>query len=300
MLKKLSILFIPLTLIFVGLFFYFNKQVEEKKIYHIMDQLRLTLDTQLKEHKMNDLQTAILLSKNAAIIDALENDDEDLGYILLSDTVHEIEKNTNHNIRAQILTHELNIFARSWDDVYAGMPIGGYRTDLKYFDTHNTPRTSLEIGRRLGVKATVPLYFKDGTFLGFMEVISFFKTLTEFFSSMGVDLYVLLDVKHTDSAVLMVENLVVSNYVVANRNYNYSHIQTLKNIDFKELRLSGVVHKDGKYIFYENMHDGAGQTIGGFVFVLPEKYLDYFRDPEVDISFLMNVTRSSLYDVVKE
>lgn len=265
-----------------------------------MDQMRITLDAQLKENRVNDLKTAILLSKNQALVDALENDDEDLGYILLSDTIKDIEKNTNFRIRAQIFTKELNIFARSWDDVYAGMPIGDYRTDLKYFDTHKNPRSSMEIGRRLGIKATVPIYYKDGRFLGFVEVISFFKSMTDFFSTMGVDFYALLDIKYTDSAVLMMDNLNIANYLVANRNYNYSHLQTLKNIDFKELRLSGFVHKDNKYIFYENMHDGEGTIIGAFLFVLPQKYLEYFRNPEDDISFLINVTRSSLYDVVKE
>ena len=48
------------------------------------------------------------------------------------------------------------------------------------------------------------------------------------------------------------------------------------------------------------MYDGEHKAIGAFVFVLPEKYLDYFRDPEDDISFLINVTRSSLYNVLKE
>ena len=96
------------------------------------------------------------------------------------------------------------------------------------------------------------------------------------------------------------QNFALDKYIIANRNYNYSHLQTLKKINFKELKLKGVVYKDNKYIFYENMHDGNGKIIGGFAFVLPERYLNYFRNPEDDISFLINITRSSLYDVVKE
>lgn len=300
MLKKLTLIFTVITLIIAAIFFYYNDQVKEQKIYHITDQMRLTLDTELKEHKMNDLRSAILLSKNSALIAALESDDEDLGYKILSNTIKEVEKNTHYHIRAQVLTKELNIFARSWDDLYAGMPIGDYRSDLKHFSTYTTPRASIEIGRRLGVKATVPIYLEDGTLLGFVEVISFFKSMTDFFSTMGVDFYVLLDVKYMDSAVLMTDNVPLSNYIIANRTYNYSHLQTLKKIDFKELRLSGYIYRDEKYIFYENMHDGEGKIIGGFLFVLPKKYLNYFRDPEDDISFLINVTRSSLYDVLKE
>ncbi len=264
-----------------------------------MDQLSLTLDSQLETHSMDDLKTAISLSKNEGIVNALANDDEDLGYKLLSDIVSSIQKNTDIHIRAQLITKELNIFARSWDDIYAGMPLGDYRKDLDYFKTHTSPRASIEIGRRLGIKATVPIY-KDGKFLGFVEVISFFKSITEFFSTLGVDLYVLLDVKYIDTAVLMAENLSVCDSVVANRNYNYSHVQTLKGIELKSLQLNRTMYKDHKYIFYENMYNSNSELIGGYVFVLPERYLDYFRNPEDDISFLINITRSSLYDIVKE
>ncbi|EDZ62157.1 hypothetical protein SMGD1_0065 [Sulfurimonas gotlandica GD1] len=299
MLKKIVVIFVLVVVIIsIGMFYYKN-EIKEQKIYHIMDQLTVTLESELKSYKMDDLKMALLLSKNQALVDALENEDEDLGYKILAGITTTIKKNTNILIRSQIITKELNIFARSWDDVYAGMPLGDYRTDLKYFETHTTPRTSIEVGRRLGIKATVPIY-KDGELLGFVEVISFFKSITDFFSSMGVDVYALLDVKYIDSAVLMMENLAIDKYVVANRNYNYSHIQTLNKIDFKELRLSHVLNADGKYIFYETMYDGDFKAIGAFVFVLPERYLNYFRNPEDDISFLINVTRSGLYDVVKE
>ena len=299
MLKKIVFIFV-IVVIFISVGLFYNKsKIKEEKIYHILDQLTLALESELKSHRMDDLEMALFLSKNEGLVNALENDDEDLGYKILFDITTAVKKNTSRHIRAQVITSELNIFARSWDDVYAGMPIGDYRTDLDYFKTHKTPRSSVEIGRRLGVKATVPIY-KDDVFLGFVEVISFFKSTTEFFSSIGVDLYVLLDVKHTDTAVLMSENLTIDEYVLSNRNYNYSHIQTLNAMDFKELRLNQILYKDNKYIFYETMYDGNFEAIGAYVFVLPERYLEYFRNPEDDISFLINVTRSGLYDVVKE
>ena len=299
MLKNIFLLFTLIVIVVSLAIFYYKNEVKEQKISTIMDQVTLTLDSQLENHKMDDLKMALALSKNEGLVNALENDDEDLGYKILSDITSTIRKNTAISIRSQIITKELNIFARSWDDIYAGMPIGDYRTDLEYFKTHKTPRTSIEIGRRLGIKATVPIY-KNDVFLGFVEVISFFKPLTEFFSSIGVDIYVLLDVKHSDSAVLMRENLLIGDYIVSNRNYNYSHTDTLRRIDFKELKLSNVLYVDNKYIFYETMYDGELNSIGAFVFVLPQRYLDYFRDPDDDISFLINVTRSNLVNVVKE
>jgi len=285
--------------VITSLVMYYNQDIKEQKIYNILDQLAVTINSQLESHNMSDLEVALLLSKNSALVAALENDDEDRGYEILSDITSSIFKNTNKHIRAQIITKELTIFARSWDDMYAGMPIGDFRTDLKYFKTHKNPRTAIEVGRRLGIKATVPIY-KNGEFLGFVEVISFFKSITEFFSTMGVDLYVLLDVKYIDTAVLMMENLTIDKYVVANRNYNNGHVQTLQKTDFKTLALNRVTHKDNRYLFYEEMYNGESELIGCFIFVLPERYIDYFRNPEDDISFLINITRNNLYDVTKE
>ncbi|MBA1438759.1 MAG: hypothetical protein FAF05_07245 [Epsilonproteobacteria bacterium] len=299
MLKYIVIAFVVILLSVLLVTLYYRSEVQEEKINHIRDQLQLTLDVQLKNYKMEDLRIALLLSKNQALVDALINDDEDLGYKILYDTVEVVRKNTGKQIRAQVITKDLNIFARSWDDVYAGMPIGDYRTDLQYFQTHTTPRTSIEVGRRLGVKATVPLY-KNNRLVGFVESISFFKKLTDFFSSIGVDLYVLLDVKSADPAILMMGNLTIGDYILSNRNYNYSHIQTLKTLNMKSLKLNGVLYKDNKYIFYEQMRDGDGKVIGGFIFVLPKRYLGYFRNLDDDISFLINVTKSNLYKIVRE
>ena len=299
MFKKLLFFFIPFALIIITVRLYYVNEAQEEKIYNIMDQVKLSFDAQLKSDRMDDLKVALLLASNTALVDALENDDEDKAYFLLSHIVKSVKKSTNIPIRAQIITKDFNILARSWDNIYAGMPLGDYRDDLKHFKNNKEPRTSLEVGRRLGIKATVPIY-KDNIFLGFIEVISFFKNTTEFLSSIGVDLYVLLDSKYTEIAVLMRDNLSIKNYIVSNLTYNYNHIQTLKKVDFAKLSYLKLIHIDKKYIFYDNMYDGNMTLIGKFVFVLPQKYVGYFRNPEDDISYLINVTRSSLYKVVKK
>ena len=296
--KFLIAIFVFIIVVTTVIFLYFRFEVKEDKLKHVLDQLTLELNDQLKTNQMDALKLALAMSRNSALVDALENDDEDLGYRILSDVTKNIETNTHTKIKAQIITSEYNIFARSWDDVYAGMPLGDYRTYLYYFKTHNTPRTSIEVGRRLGLKATVPMY-KNNIFLGFFEVIDFFEPITEYFRTQGIDLYVLMDDKYYSTAVLMQENLTFNKYIVANRNYNAAHIEVLKSIDFGQLKSNRILSTKGRHIFYEAMHNGAGETIGAYVMILPDKYLNYFRDPEDDISFLINVKRGSLYNIQK-
>jgi hypothetical protein len=296
--KNLLLVSTFVMIIIVSIIIYFKDEIKNQKVDYILDQCTVILDTQLKEKEMDALQLATVLSKDMALVNALENDDEDLGYTILSNTIKSIDNNTGRFVRAQIITSEYNIFARSWDNIYAGMPLADYRDDLNYFKTHKTARTSIEIGRRLGIKATVPIY-RDGNLLGFVEVISFFEAITDFFANLGIDFYVMMNQKHLDIAVLMRDNMIINDYVISNRTYNHSHISTLKELDYKELKRNRIVEIEDKYIFYETMTNSASEVIGAYLFILPKKYLDYFRDPEDDISFLINVTRSSLYNVVK-
>ena len=299
MLKNLLFISIVIILIIASIVLYFQGEIEGQKIDHVLEQCEMALDDQLKKNQMDALQLAIVLSQNSSLRSALENDDEDLGYEILSNVMNLIQANTDRFIRTQVITSNLDIFARSWDDIYAGMPLGDYRTDLEYFKLNKTPRTSIEVGRRLGIKATVPIYNGD-TLLGFVEVISFFESITDFFSSIGIDLYVLMKQDNLDTAVLMRDNLLVRDFVVAHRNYNHSHISTLKGIDFKELKSQRIIKSGDKYIFYKSMYNGALDNIGAYLFVLPHRYLEYFKNPEDEISFLINVTRGNLYNVVKE
>ncbi len=299
MLKKLLPIFTFIIVVIVLFIIYFKDTIKEQKIDYILDKSLLTLESQLKHEKMNFLTIAISLSKNEALINALENDDEDLGYKILSDIMNTIKKNTNIVIRTQVITSDYHIFARSWDDVYTGMPLEDYRTDLKYFKTHTTPRTSIEIGRMLSIKTTVPVY-KDNILIGFVEIISFFDSITDFFKNMGIELYVLMDDKYLDIAVFMQENVSIDKYIVSNRNYNHNNIKMLNNIDFKKLKTNRILHKNNKYIFYENMKNGDGKSIGMFVFVLDKKYIEYFKEPKDEVSFFINITRNNLYDITKE
>jgi hypothetical protein len=299
MFKKLLLAFSVVFIVIVLWIVYFKSTIKDKKVDYIVDKSILTLDAQLKNKKINSLKVAIVISKNKALVDALENDDEDLGYEILLDIVQEIKKNTNKSIKIQIITKEYNVFSRSWDNSYVGMPLKSYRKDLNYFKTHTNPRASIEIGRMLSIKTTVPIY-KNNTLLGFVEIISFFDSITRFLKNMGIELYVLMDDKYFDISVFMQNNETINRYIISNRNFSYTNVKMLNSVNFQQLKTNQILHKNSKYIFYEDMKNGDGKSIGMFLFVLDEKYLEYFKEPKDEVSFFINITRNNLYDVIKE
>jgi hypothetical protein len=206
---------------------------------------------------------------------------------------------TDALIRSQVITADYVIFARSWDNSYAGMPLDFHRPDLLYFQNHKKPRSAIEVGRKLGVKATVPVYHTE-KMIGFVEVVSFFESTEEYFERLGIDLYILMEDRFFETAVFMQENPVIGKeYILANPRYTQSDLKLLDEVDFKALRHVRVVYSGGRYLFYEPMKNGEGETIGAFVFSLtPKQISTYAHSEEEDISFLIHLSRNELYEVL--
>ena len=293
---------LALFLLFVGLLVLLIMQLRQQSgvlsVKRVSDQLAVILRSELDKEKENALRYALVLSKNEALMEAMDNDDEEKGYLILSELMQSIKQYTNTLIRTQVITDDFLIFARSWDNTFAGMPIDEYRPDLRYFQQNKKPRSAIEVGRRLGIKATVPIH-KGSELLGFVEVLQFFESTTEYFRKMGVELYILMDERFYNVALLMQNNpFVGKKYVIANRHYNTAHIADLEALDWEELRQQDVVHADKKYFFYEPMLNGSGENIGAFVMVMPEQRLKHFASQE-ELSFMINFTRSELYEITK-
>ena len=250
-----------------------NQEVSWQIVDEVSDQLSLSLRTELGNEKEEALRLALILSENDMIKDALKGDDEDRGFGVLKRIIGSVQKNTSELVRAQLITADSRLFARSWDadNLFAGMPLDTYRADLEEIRLHRKPRASIEVGRRLGIKATVPVYDGDNALLGFVEVLQFFDASTDFFHKFGIDLFVLLDDGYYNTAVLMQNNPAVAWFMVGNRRYNNVNLKVLQRLDFKKLRKERAMLSENKYVFYQPMQNGAGETIGAFVFVMPKK-----------------------------
>ncbi|MDP3266430.1 MAG: cache domain-containing protein [Sulfuricurvum sp.] len=297
--KTVTAVFI-FILIFLGVIFWsLRQQVTSQTLERLSDQLALALDNQLDKEREASLRFALILGKNTALGGALENDDEDLGFKILSEVMESIKIHTNVLIRSQVITSDYIIFTRSWDRSYAGMPLEYFRPDLLYFQNHRTPRSAIEVGRKLGIKATVPIYNK-GNMLGFVEVLSFFEPTKEYFDRLGIDLYILMEKRFYNTAVFMQENPTISNkYILANSKYTQNDIRMLNGIDYQALKDAHVLLHKGKYFFYQPMKNGEGEIIGAFIFSLTEKQIsNYSHSEQEDISFLIPLSRDQLYDTM--
>ncbi len=277
---------------------FFSREITQDTVNKANDQLYALLRKQLDKEKSAALRFALVLAQNHSLIDALDNADEEAGYQILSEVMNTVKEHTNDLIRTQIITNEYTIFARSWDNAFAGMPIDEYRPDLRYFQKNIKPRSAIEVGRRLGFKATVPIY-RRGLRLGFVEVLQFFEAPTEYFRNIGIDFFALMEERFLKIAIFMQDNPTVGEYIVANRFHNSAYLKELKSLDFKMLRQKQVMKLKERYIFFKPMFNGEGERIGAFVFAVPESYIENFSRGEKNLAFVMNLTRSDLYEIEK-
>ncbi len=276
-----------------------EKKATSQTLERLSDQISLALNNQVEKERSSALRYALILSQNTALSDALEQEDEDKGFKILSEGMNSIKIHTDSLIRSQVITSDYVIFARSWDNSYAGMPLEFHRPDLLYFQNHKNPRSAIEVGRKLGVKATVPVYHEN-QILGFVEVVTFFESTQEYFERLGIDMYILMDARFYETAVFMQENPTIGKeYILANTKYTQSDLKLLNGTDFKTLKHTHVIFSGGRYLFFEPMKNGEGETIGAFVFSLTPKQVNaYAHSDEEDISFLMHLSRNELYDVM--
>lgn len=297
--KAIVAVFVSAVIVLGAFFWYFKQEVTSQTLVRLSDHLSIALNNQLDKECETTLRFALILGKNAALGAALSNDDEDLGFKILSEVMESIKTHTNVLIRAQVITSDYIIFTRSWDRSYAGMPLNYFRPDLLYFQNHHKPRSAIEVGRKLGVKATVPIYNKHDI-LGFVEVLSFFEPTKEYFDRLGINLYILMDKRFYQTAVFMQENPTIGNkYILANLKYTRNDIKVLNEIDYQALKDAHVLLHKGKYFFYQPMKNGEGEIIGAFVFSLTKKQIsNYSHSEQEDISFLIPLSRDQLYDTM--
>jgi len=277
---------------------YLSKKVEENHYIQFSDILRNYFRNKLDSQKFQALSLAIALAENKALKEALWDDDEDLGYEILSKTLMRLREYTlMSDVRAQVITTDLTIFARSWDNTYAGMPLDIFRVDLKEIATLKKPKVAIEPGRLLTIKATTPI-MQGAKTIGYLEILQFFDKITDVLRQKHIELLVLMDEKFLDIATLMRENPTLQNFVVSNKNFNSNILKIADSIDLQKLIQQRYLYSKGYLFIVEDMLDGKGNLIGIFLMILSKTDLDELMNGNRALSFFLNFTQKDLYQIV--
>ena len=290
-------LFSSLLLLVVGSFIWVSLKLERTRSEEVSDNILTFFRKQLDLEESNSLFLSVALSDNKALKEALQEDEEEAGYKVLIETLEKLKTYTFvKDIRTQIITKDLDIFARSWDNSFAGMPLEGFRVDLQRIRRLRKPKVSIDPGRLLTIKATTPI--KEGVqIVGYVEAIKTFDEITTRLRNQGIELLVLMDERFLDIATLMRENPTLGHYVVSNKNYNRYMISSL--LPYAEKIAASSYIMGGEYLHViDTMRDSGGERIGYYILSIPKKQMQKFENRGQKLSFFLQLSKDDLYEVV--
>lgn len=305
--KKIYIsLFIILCITLLVIIYNVSKKIDEKNHLAVYDNINKVLNFHIYEEEKLALSIALSSSKNDAVKEALVNEDEDKAYAILQDSISYLTQFIeSKNLYSQILTKDLFVLARSWDQLYSGMPLEYFREDLYEVITTYKPKVEIEVGRLLSIKATSPIIHEEDV-LGMFEIVVLLDTIVEQMRRLNIELLPIMNTVYLDKAYLMELNEVVQKeYVLVNKNYNIKSLEILNKLssnEFNELKNDNFLIKDGYYISSYPMKNSKNKELGKFVVMID--YADINELWNLQNSFIKNIidmssTKEDIYNYVK-
>jgi len=176
--------------------------------YHRKDTVA-SLDTMLtftknmlEEEQQHALSLALLLSDDQQVRQAYLSGDRRELFAIITDKLEQIRRYQGYRFDVQVHDRELKAYLRSWDLAQQGEPLAGFREGLVLAKKSRRPLVSIEVGKRLNIKAIAPMLEGD-RFLGSIEVIEGFDHLRKRLAERGYRLFIVLDARYLPVATTL-------------------------------------------------------------------------------------------------
>ncbi len=270
-------IYFPLITLFATilllLFVFYNRysnDLKEKQVNEVISKNIDILYENLSYEKMYAQSLAVMLSKDSAIIDSLKSSNQKEALNRLSEFLKELKNSTGVDyIDIQVHTKDLKAFARSWDKRnYFGEELSSFRKGLVKVNKLRKSIVSIELGKRLNIKAISPI-FSDGKYIGSIEVISSFKGLKEHLKKFDLSILGLLDRKYLNIAIDLKTKPKLGKFVVVEKSFDKGLFRLLKENPeiFKKKRF--FYHIDNKIIALLPMKNVGIDDIGLIALIMP-------------------------------
>ncbi len=267
--RYLYIMLFVLLLASISLVIFFTIKSRDDMVKSVASSTRDYFHKLLKQDSEELLILSLALSNDAKIIQAINDDDEQSANRILIDISKRFNRYTNlKDLKLQIITKDKFIFARSWKSAFNGFPLWWFRDDLDEIVNKSEPKSSVEIGMMLTMRATSPI-IKDGKVLAYIEVIQLLNDLNAKLRESGIELIALMDKKFLKEASLMRENRQIDEYVVANSNASPHYLDQIKTITMSRLKSEHTIYKQDILTLLDPIHNAKGKKIGYFILSVP-------------------------------
>jgi hypothetical protein len=258
---------VAFTTILLILFVFYNRYrvyYEEEKIDFYISKNIDILNDNLNFEKQYALSLSLFISQNQTIKKALHVNNQSLALKEIDKFLKEIRHSTGiDNIDIQVHTKDLEAFARNWDKSdYLGLKLGGFRKGLVEVKKNKKSLVSIELGKRLNIKAISPILDENQDFIGSIEIIMNFQNIEERLQKFDLEMLPLLDEKFINIAVYLKNNQKIDKYYITENEYSKEFYEKLKTHDYVFNRDKFYYEIDNKIIVFVPMLSVGIQDIG--------------------------------------
>jgi len=177
----------------------------------------LTLTQELLEHeKQLALSVALMLSQNETLKKGYLENNRSLLFATLHEEIPNIKRYLGmETLEVQLHSKEGKALVRSWDFGSHGDELLSFRKGVSLVQKYQTPFVSVELGKRLNIKAIAPV-FLEGQFIGSLEVILDFETIAHKLREKKIHFAILMEKSFLEIGEWMKEKQIIKEYVLLN------------------------------------------------------------------------------------
>jgi hypothetical protein len=186
-----------------------NQHYTQKETIASLDTMLQFTRNMLDEEQQHALSLSVLLSQDRELLRAYFDHDRNRTFSIIQHKLESLQRMQGYTFEVQVHDRQLCTYLRSWDFTIQGEPLAGFREGLVIVRDQHHPLVSIEVGKRLNIKAISPI-LRHRRFEGSIEVIEGFAHLRKRLSEQGYHLYVLLDKKYLPIALTLQEAPILS------------------------------------------------------------------------------------------
>ena len=286
----------------LGSIWYFSSQRDMDKLQELRRFTVANFEKEFNREKDDLLKFSFALSEKNALREVLLEENQKEAYELLYRIANKYRVDTGiEQLRLQLITNDLKIFAENWKSDNVGKELKSFRKDLIELSKNQKAKVGIETGRRLTFKATIPINSK-GVIIGYLEVIQFIDELVEKLrqQGQGLELIVLMDKEYIIDNSLMKGFPYLKNYVVANENYDIRLKQKAESFSWKELESLGHYEHDGRLFILKDMINAEGTRIGKYLMILRKEVFIAYKEVYQDISIITRFSDKDIDNYIKD
>ncbi|WP_297484420.1 cache domain-containing protein [Sulfurimonas sp.] len=263
------VLTFTVVVLFASLYFVYTlkESYSQKETLQSLDNALFLTRNLLEEEQQHALSLSLLLAQDKTFLEAFYSNKRKKAFEIIEQKIKSLQKLQGYNFEVQVHDKNLHTYLRSWDYSIKNVPLASFRKGLVFVKKHKKPLVSIEVGKRLNIKAISPI-LKNGSFEGSIEVIENFEHLRKALAEHGYALFILLNKKYLNIATRVQDNpLIFNKFVLVNKSYDRHSFESLKKSNLHNLESSGYFTQD-KYAFtYFSIKNFQNQNLGYFVIV---------------------------------